>query len=291
MTSLPRSLTEFPATNEDFPFHISINTLPAGFEAHRHEFFEFSLVIEGSGREIINDVVHEMKPGTFTFVMPYQIHEIITDPGHSLRLINCNFGMGILINTSRNLGINNLLFDSEDSLASYIQFEGNVYEKFREVLTDMLLEYQSANIWKNELILAKLVEVLILFDRCRREQLSSEGTLPSWNKREKVMIWDVIQYIHKHYRQKLSLPMLSQHFNMSVSSLSDLFKKQIGQNFVDFLHDIRIRYASSLLVSTDLNISEIALESGFGSYKTFSRVFRERKKVSPAEYRKQYSPH
>ncbi|WP_100406300.1 helix-turn-helix domain-containing protein [Bacillus solitudinis] len=108
-----------------------------------------------------------------------------------------------------------------------------------------------------------------------------------WDKKPKrLLIWDIIQYIHLHYHEELSLPFLSEKFSMSISSLSDLFKNQIGQTFVDFLHDLRIRHACGLLVSTDLNISEIALESGFGSYKTFSRVFRSIKNASPTEYRR-----
>ncbi len=284
MTMLPKHLTEFPSVNSDFSFHLSINQLRNGFETHRHDFFEFSLVIEGTGKEMINDKVHHMKPGTFTFVMPYQIHEIITTPGESLKLLNCNFGMELF--TIKNLGMNHLLFEADESLPSFIQFENEDYEHIKKRILEMLEEYQQTNLWRNELIMAKLVEVLIRFDRARREHSSAIIENLASKKPEKVLIWDIIQYIHTHYREKLSLPILSKHFHISISSLSELFKKQIGQNFVDFLHDIRIRHACSLLVSTDLNISEVALESGFGSYKTFSRVFREHKKVSPLEYRR-----
>ncbi|WP_078551446.1 AraC family transcriptional regulator [Bacillus alkalicellulosilyticus] len=288
MTSIPKHLTEFPSINSTFPLHIDRKILTAGFEAHRHDFFEFSLVVAGSGYELINDTVHPMKPGTFTFVMPYQIHEIVTDPGQTLQLINCNFGMELFTSTSRYQGINHLLFEADEKLPAFIQFQGEIYEKIKGIVEDIVSEYEQDRLWKQELIIAKLVEVIITFDRFRRPAVSIPARDVSNKKKEKAVIWDIIQYIHVHYRERLSLPLIAQHFHLSVSSLSDLFKSKLGQTFVDFLHDLRIRHACSLLVTTELNISEIALESGFGSYKTFSRVFRERKGVSPIEYRKGY---
>ncbi|MBM7570643.1 AraC family transcriptional regulator [Aquibacillus albus] len=288
MTSLPRYLTEFPSFHSVFPFYISINSLDTGFPAHRHDFFELSLVIEGEGKEMINHTVHDMMPGTFTFVMPYQIHKIETTSDQPLRLINCNFGMNLFTNTNSHFGINHLLFEAEDQLPAFFQFEHEDYERMKGLLKDMIEEYQDSKRWRNELITAKLVEVLVRFDRARYKQYPQQLEHQPRKRSDEVLMWDIIQYIHKNYRKKLSLSIISKRFHISGSVISELFKYQIGQNFVDFLHDIRIRHACSLLVSTDMNISEIAFESGFGSYKTFSRVFRDQKKVSPVQFRKLY---
>ncbi|MNI52474.1 Arabinose operon regulatory protein [compost metagenome] len=79
---------------------------------------------------------------------------------------------------------------------------------------------------------------------------------------------------------------LAVHFHFSMSHLSELFKKYVGQNFVFFLHELRIRHALGLLKSTQMSVSEIAYDVGFGSYKTFSRVFRQMKQMTPMEFRK-----
>jgi AraC-like DNA-binding protein len=52
------------------------------------------------------------------------------------------------------------------------------------------------------------------------------------------------------------------------------------------LHELRIRHSCALLQSTDMSISEIAYEVGYGSYNAFIRVFKEIRGVSPSEYRK-----
>ncbi len=83
MTYFPDYLKTYPNMDSSFPFHFSRNTLDRGFRAHRHDYLEFSYVVNGRGAETINDVKHTMTPGTFTFVLPYQVHEIFTDPGAS----------------------------------------------------------------------------------------------------------------------------------------------------------------------------------------------------------------
>ncbi|MUT65135.1 helix-turn-helix domain-containing protein [Paenibacillus sp. NEAU-GSW1] len=42
-----------------------------------------------------------------------------------------------------------------------------------------------------------------------------------------------------------------------------------------------------MLVSTEMSVAEIALEVGYGSYKTFSRIFHKKKGIVPKDYRKQ----
>jgi mannose-6-phosphate isomerase-like protein (cupin superfamily) len=73
-----RYLKEYPNMHSSFPFHISLNHLEHGFPAHRHDFLEFSYVVEGMGTETVNGVAHRMEPGTFTFVLPYQIIRLIS---------------------------------------------------------------------------------------------------------------------------------------------------------------------------------------------------------------------
>jgi len=89
----------------------------------------------------------------------------------------------------------------------------------------------------------------------------------------------------KHYHEEITLSSVAGHFHISPSHLSELFKKHLGENFVHFLHELRVRHACRLLLSTDMTVSDIALEAGFGSYNTFSRVFRESQGVTPTEYR------
>lgn len=284
MTIFPKYLSEYPNMNSSFPFHLSINQIGRGYESHRHDFLEFSYVIEGKGTETINGVVHTMKPGTFTFVLPYQIHEIFTESNEPLRLFNCMFGMNILFDTNSDMGLREILLESGDNFPSFVQIEHIQNKEMQAILHNMMLEYNQDGIWKKALLRAKLVEILVRFDRLRRDDTQQNSdTLKGTYVQSK--IWKVVNYVHHHYQDDITLSSIAEHFDFSTSHLSESFKRFVGNNFVNFLHELRIRHACGLLCSTEMNISDIAMEVGYGSYKTFSRVFRIKKGITPQAYR------
>ena len=283
MTYFPDYLKTYPNMNTSSPLHLSINTLENGFRPHRHDFLEFSFVIVGSGYESINDHTHPMVPGTFTFLLPYQVHQIFTDKGSTIQLYNCSFSMELLMETRREQGLLDVLDHSE--LPSYIYLEGEAYNRMRQLIEDMYAEYVSNNRWRELMLVTRLKEILILFDRYRRKDDKTPVPTDQKLTSNKAIVWKIIHYIHLHYQDHLSLAELAQQFSLSMSRISEIIKQTTGQTFNHFLRDLRLRHACSLLSSTDLNISEIALEVGYGSYTTLNRVFKESKGISPKEYR------
>jgi AraC-like DNA-binding protein len=264
-----------------FPFHLSINEIKSTFPSHRHDYLEFSLVIGGHGFEIINGRKHKMEPGTFTFILPYQIHEIVAEKETPLLLVNCIFDLALI----HDLGLHSLLTDSgEFELKPYLKLNEEHFFNMKQHLYEMLDEYRSNKSYKEVVLKAKMAEVLVLFERIRRVNHSSVFIKKQATK--KGIIWDIIQYIHLHYDEEITLSKLAKQFHVSIPYLSELFKEHVGLNFVHFIHEVRIRHACSLLTSTTIPVTEIALEVGYRSFQTFSRVFREQKKVTPTAYRK-----
>ena len=56
-------------------------------------------------------------------------------------------------------------------------------------------------------------------------------------------------------------------------------------NFMDFLHKLRINSACVLLTTTEMAITDIAIEVGFNTVKTFTRNFVQQKNITPSVYR------
>ncbi|NOU97173.1 helix-turn-helix domain-containing protein [Paenibacillus sp. LMG 31456] len=291
MTVVPKYLTHYPNMDSELPFHIKVNHLVNGFESHRHDYLEFSYVIEGHGSETINGVKHLMLPGTFTLVMPYQFHEIHSDPGTPLQLFNCNFGIHLYSPSEQLPGIEWNL--AEANLPSFVQVDDSEEQRrFQTLLGELRTEYSGTEPWRHSLIKAKLTEVLVRFDRLRRSKQSDRQEIAVAHaydrKKPRGSVWKVIQYIHSHYRDDLTLTGLAERFGFSVPYLSELFKRAVGQNFVTFVHEVRIRQACGLLISTEMSVLEIAMETGYGSYNTFARIFRESKGMTPAAFRKSH---
>jgi len=79
--------------------------------------------------------------------------------------------------------------------------------------------------------------------------------------------------------------MVSNHVSLNYAYFSNLFKKNIGKGFAEYLRDVRLDKARRLLAETEHKIVEIAMMVGYESYKSFTRAFRDVMGMQPTEYR------
>ena len=97
------------------------------------------------------------------------------------------------------------------------------------------------------------------------------------------------EYIRKNYHNpNLGLAMVSAEFNLSEGYLSAIFKKETGQNFMDYLTELRMNKAKELLCSDENSVQDVADQIGYRDLKYFSRLFKKTTGISPSEYKKLY---
>lgn len=106
---------------------------------------------------------------------------------------------------------------------------------------------------------------------------------------EKRDIQKAKDYIEKHYKDNLTLHVLSEVIHMNPYYFSSFFKKNAGENFKDYVNRVRIQHAVSLLLSSDLKTYEIANEVGFSDARAFSEIFQRFYHETPNAYRKRIS--
>ncbi|MCU6709486.1 response regulator [Paenibacillus sp. J5C_2022] len=119
---------------------------------------------------------------------------------------------------------------------------------------------------------------------------SSRPFISDWteNARHKHAIEHVIQYMHEHYAEDISLNQLSNHVYLSRNHLGDLFRKATGETFVDYLTRIRIERAKELLQEGSLLIYEIAEKVGYRNVPYFSTLFKKHTGMAPSDIVKGY---
>ena len=83
-----------------------------------------------------------------------------------------------------------------------------------------------------------------------------------------------------------SVKFCGERLNMSPSYLSDMLKKETGRTAQQHIQETVIDRAKTLLLSSDEQISQIAYSLGFEYPQHFSKLFKNRTGMSPAEYRK-----
>lgn len=95
----------------------------------------------------------------------------------------------------------------------------------------------------------------------------------------------VVQYIHDHYHEELSIEQFAGSLNMSVSHFSRTFKEEIGEKYVEYITKYRLATAKRLLIETDMKIEEIAERVGYLGSNAFIRIFRKYEGITPGKYR------
>lgn len=104
---------------------------------------------------------------------------------------------------------------------------------------------------------------------------------------EPSVVDQVVQYLHVHMTDKITLDELSSVFFISKSYLVKHFKLETGKTIVEYLNDIRIERAKLLLVTSGKSIEEISYSVGYESPKYFARIFKSIVGMSPSAFTRQ----
>jgi len=100
-------------------------------------------------------------------------------------------------------------------------------------------------------------------------------------------IRQVRDYIEEHYAENVTLTDMAELVHMNSYYFSGYYKKKTGQNFRDYLTEVRLRNAMHLLLTTDLKSYEIAERVGYRDYRAFNETFAKKYGSTPAAYRKE----
>lgn len=108
------------------------------------------------------------------------------------------------------------------------------------------------------------------------------------DSRYTALIKEAVDYMRENYSsEEISLQSVASAVNVSASHFSTVFKQETGQNFVEFLTDIRMDKARELLTCTSMRTSDVGYAVGYKDPHYFSYIFKKVQGVSPREYRAQ----
>ncbi len=98
---------------------------------------------------------------------------------------------------------------------------------------------------------------------------------------------EILAFIAEHYDQpNLNISLIGEHFGMTPTYLSKLFKEQTGEGLLDTINRFRMDHAKRLLQDSSQSIKSIASQSGFHDINTFIRTFKKYEGVTPGQYQK-----
>ena len=244
---------------------------------HSHNTYEIYYLYSGTRRYIINNKIYDLKSGDIALIDKFNPHltKKLHEDAHE------RFVLYLDDETINLLGENSEKFIDmiENRLISIPETKR---QRVNRLFSDMYKVSRDENIFSNQLLRNYTYELLALIYNIIYNQ-EYEDVMEFYGKD----IDSAITYIFNNYKEKITLEQVADIVNMNPSYFSRYFKKVTGTGFSKYLTAIRIKEASSLLENTDMNISEIAENSGFDTLQHFCNTFKKIKGISANEYRKQ----
>ena len=128
-------------------------------------------------------------------------------------------------------------------------------------------------------------EIAAHAEALRQSVAAPEGTAPVQN----LLILRAIEYIEKNYASKFTLKDAAGALYISPNYLSELFKKTTGQNFSDYLNDVRMERSRVYLADVSRKIGDVSTLVGFADARYFSSAFRKKFGMTPLDYRNKHA--
>ncbi|GAA3408428.1 AraC family transcriptional regulator [Paenibacillus hodogayensis] len=262
------------------PFFIMKNLVSSSWPLHHHNLAELTLVVEGTGTEILNGNQQHFKRGTATIILPNHLHEIVVGQGPIYKY-DCMFDTNVLFlsPTEHELGMAFMKTGVDFPSFYHLNEEQTVY--LAGLLDQMLQEYESEHFGKETALRSKLLEAILFLTRIHYQQYADDSV----SLDAKNCVQTILQHVHLHYQDDLTLASVCSELHWNSSYISRIFKQHMGQTFTHYVHQLRINRAIALLMSTTMSISDIALEVGFEHVRTFTRVFKEVRGIPPKQFR------
>ncbi len=247
---------------------------------HWHPEAELLLLLEGDALVCVDDRSYAAHSGDVIFVPPYTLHAAYT-----LESPHCHFIALVFQLSALSLNANKILEETyltpmekgivrfPEHFSSPDGWQGEIRRLMNEVTRYREIPQRDCDL----LIRGKLLEI---WHHMSRHACHTFLGNPDYDR-----LQPAIHYIREHYRNSITVAELARQCSLSVSRFSFLFQKEMHMSAIPYLQEYRIRQSCALLLSSNMTVAAIAMETGFGNLSNFNRNFMRTVGCTPTEFR------
>lgn len=243
-------------------------------EAHTHDVWEFYLQMHGVTRWVADGTLFALHPGHLFGVAPGVVHRMADEPGGSHHFYFAGIDVDAVAGRYPDAGL-------PWHTVGPVVHRGDAHalaEPFAQLVRELTVELDHA-----------AAGLTLAIDRIVLEaarMLTPTTSVPRMAMHPAVaQVRDLLEH---DYTRDWSLAGLAERVGLAPTYLASLFTRDVGLPPHTYLQERRIDRAKQLLVASDLSITAIGIDVGFGSGQHFARVFRKVTGRSPREYRGRY---
>lgn len=265
--------------DRDFPLRVVRMSTQDVTWMHYHEFTELVIVYGGKGLHSVNGSSPvELERGN-VFVIPQgAYHQYLND---GLSLLNIIFETSLLplpLLDVYAMPYFNAVFKGDAKNIGIFKIEEDELEEVLSHVGKLEAELKDCPPGCQFMATALFMQIIMSLARFIGGKLENRRSL-------NIGISRAIEYLHKHFKEKVSMEKLAENTGMSTRTLHRHFKRINGSSPKEYLIKLRLNHACDLLNNSQLGIEEIAETSGFEDNNYFSRQFRKSTGLSPREFR------
>ena len=246
---------------------------------HYHDSYEVYLQLEGKRYIFYDNVCYTMERGDLAVFPPFVIHyaesrevdyyeRYVLNIREEAMYAILNQEETHLLMSRLNAGIIHL---SESQLKELCYYYKNAESSLKN--TGFLAQ---------KLLFSAVLQLLMYVVKCQGEEpQAKEG-----RNRISAPVIQALNYINMHYQEEMTLDRIAEVVSVSKYHFSRSFKNITGATVLEYLNNVRLTKAHSLLIYTDATIGEIAEKTGFGSTTNLTRAFKKAYGMSPTKFRK-----
>ncbi|ASB48855.1 AraC family transcriptional regulator [Alkalitalea saponilacus] len=272
------------------PIRVKWNDFPHfTFPWHFHSEYEIVYIMRSRGTRFVADNMEPFEEGDLVIVgsqVPHywrnDEHTSDRDENQHVNAIVVQFRSDFLEQALTNypeLGlIKNLLEKSKSGVFFEKSFALTLEPKLK-----LLYEEKGFNRF---ILLLQILNEMAGTKKCRQLGTGNNEVIPPDVTDDRLK--KIINFINLNYTDKITLEQVASLSGMNPASFTRYFKGKTGKTLVQYINDMRIDYACKLLQNTDYSISRICFETGFNNLSNFNRFFKERMRMTPRDYLRQF---
>ena len=255
------------------------------YPIHNHEVYELNFVERASGvRRIVgdsNEVIGEYDLVLITSPDLEHVWEQNTCTSEDIREVTVHFDIDFESSIFARNPFNSMkkmMLEAQKGLAFPMEAIIRVYQML-DTLSSIKDGYYA---------FTQFMTILYELSKYEGRPLASSSYAKVEISSDSRRVQKVRSFIDQNYRDEIRLPQVAEIAGMSPSAFSRFFKLHTGRNLSDYVIDLRLGYASRLLVDSSRSVAEIGYTCGFNNLSNFNRIFKKRKGCSPTEFRENY---
>lgn len=274
----------------DFMAYIRLGDLSSfnyACNAHWHDDIEMIRILSGKMAYNVNGSIVQLEAGDGIIVNSRQMHYGFSETETECTYV-CMVLHPMLLCVSHQTEAELVTPILSDSSLPYILLHSSVPWE-REVLDCIqeiydMREKPTAKLRIHGLFDQIWATILENAEQCRKHFASQKRQYKKLNALKKM-----IDFIHVHYMEKISVGDIAAAGIMSKSSCLGLFKRYLNDTPVNFLINYRLKLGAQLLQNSDMTVTNISYQAGFANVSYFVEAFHKVYGCQPLEYRKKYA--